>query len=72
MAKTRKDLELDLEKWRAIRNNVEAIATFGTLVALQVFFGNFTVSAIGAALAYLLVNGVVLVNIQGIKKKLGL
>ncbi len=67
--KTEKDIQLDIEKWRKIRNGAEPIATFATLFGLQVLFGTFLISAIGAAVAYLIVNGVVLVNITGLKDK---
>lgn len=67
--KTQKDIELDIVKWRSIRNGAEPIATFGTLILLQVLFGTFLISAIGAVAAYLIVNGVVLVNISGLKEK---
>ncbi len=67
-----KNVELDLVKARQVGKTVEFIATFGAILGVQIFFGTFLISLISGIVAYAIVNGVLEVNLQSIKGKLGL
>lgn len=72
MTQREKEIQFNLEKARMVGKTVEFIATFGTLLGIQIFFGNFTISLVSAIIAYAIVNGVLEINLRGIKEKLGL
>jgi len=72
MTQEEKDIHIDLEKARTAWKTVEFLMTFGTLLVVQFLFGKFLISFIGAVVAYAIVNGVLILNIKGLKKKLGL
>lgn len=72
MTKQEKDVQVDLEKARAVGKTVEFIATFGTMLGIQILFGIFLLSLGAGVVAYAIVNGVLEFNLRGIKAKLGL
>lgn len=72
MTRREKEIQFNLETARKVGKTVEFIATFASILAVQLFFGIFMFSIIAGIIAYAIVNSVLEINLQSIKKKLGL